>query len=338
MRLVGRRYRASSPLPFRRSPRKKPSPSRSRVRPRSSISCLSCWPSSSAIFEQAQVNVELQHFSAARARSNPWSAAAPTSSPARLRTPLRMQAKGQPMQSIVLFGRYPGNILGIAKASAATYKSPVDLKGQKIGITGPGSATQTFLNLILEKARLQARRRLAGDGRRGRRRGRGDEARQRALRHLQPRSRHHRADHVRAKSWWRSTAVRPRSTRAVYGGDYASGSLYAPAAFRAAQSEERRGDRAVDGAHARLDEEGDAGRDHRQAAWPTSTGPIRRSTARRWRANLASFSPDGLMPADAPANVLKAMTRFDPAIASAKIDMGTTYDNHFVEAARKAVK
>ena len=44
------------------------------------------------------------------------------------------------------------------------------------------------------------------------------------------------------------------------------------------------------------------------------------------------------MPHDAPGNVLKAMTRFDPAIASAKVDMGTTYDNRFVEAALKAVK
>jgi len=54
--------------------------------------------------------------------------------------------------------------------------------------------------------------------------------------------------------------------------------------------------------------------------------------------NLPSFSPDGLMPPDAPGNVLKAMTRFDAAIASAKVDMGTTYDNRFVEAALKAVK
>lgn len=54
--------------------------------------------------------------------------------------------------------------------------------------------------------------------------------------------------------------------------------------------------------------------------------------------NLPSFSPDGLMPPDAPANVLKAMARFDPAIAAARIDMPATYDNRFVEAALKAVK
>ena len=69
---------------------------------------------------------------------------------------VRMQAKGQPMQSIVLFGRYPQNILGITKAQCRQLQvGPADLKGQKIGITGPGSATQTFLNLILATAGLQ---------------------------------------------------------------------------------------------------------------------------------------------------------------------------------------
>jgi len=32
------------------------------------------------------------------------------------------------------------------------------------------------------------------------------------------------------------------------------------------------------------------------------------------------------------------MARFDEAIASAKIDMATTYDNRFVEGALRAVK
>ena len=52
--------------------------------------------------------------------------------------------------------------------------------------------------------------------------------------------------------------------------------------------------------------------------------------------NLPSFSPDGLMPKDGPDNVLKAMVRFDPAIAGAKIDMTATYDNRYVEMALKA--
>jgi NitT/TauT family transport system substrate-binding protein len=54
--------------------------------------------------------------------------------------------------------------------------------------------------------------------------------------------------------------------------------------------------------------------------------------------NLASFTPDGLMPRHAPENVLKAMAKFDPKIAEAKIDMAATYDNKFVEKALQIVK
>jgi len=36
--------------------------------------------------------------------------------------------------------------------------------------------------------------------------------------------------------------------------------------------------------------------------------------------------------------VLQAMVWFDPAIASAKVNMAATYDNRFVEAALKSSK
>ena len=46
-----------------------------------------------------------------------------------------------------------------------------------------------------------------------------------------------------------------------------------------------------------------------------------------------SFSPDGLMPKDGPDNVLKAMARFDPAIAGAKVDMDPVRDVYYHDAA-----
>jgi len=95
-------------------------------------------------FEQAGLNVELQHFnSGPRALESVLGGSADIVAGAYENT-IRMQAKGQAMQSIVLYGRYPQNVLGIAKAEAANYKSPADLKGKKIGITGPGSASHIF--------------------------------------------------------------------------------------------------------------------------------------------------------------------------------------------------
>ena len=43
----------------------------------------------------------------------------------------------------------------MTKAKAATYKSPADLKGMKIGVTAPGSSTNMFVNILLAKAGLK---------------------------------------------------------------------------------------------------------------------------------------------------------------------------------------
>jgi NitT/TauT family transport system substrate-binding protein len=287
-------------------------------------------------FEQAQVNVELQHFNAgSKALESVVGGSADIVAGAYENT-VRMQAKGQPMQSIVLFGRYPGNILGIAKANAATYKSPADLKGQKIGITGPGSATQTFLNLILEKAGLKpddVSPVTVGAGAVAvAAMKRGNE--------LYAISNLDLAITELTLSGDIVVAIDSRTaegTRAVYGGDYASGSLYAPAAF--VQRNPKNVAAIVLSMVRTLAWMKNATPEEIVAKLPADFHQGNPAVYRKaLEANLPSFSPDGLMSPGAPGNVLKAMARFDPAIASAKIDMGTTYDNQFVEAALKAVK
>src|ERR1700750_3054638 len=47
---------------------------------------------------------------------------------------IRMQAKGQDVRALIELGRFPGIVLGLRKDRAATYKSPADLKGMKIGV------------------------------------------------------------------------------------------------------------------------------------------------------------------------------------------------------------
>src|SRR5205823_13814031 len=67
---------------------------------------------------------------------------------------ITQQAKGQNIEAVVLQGKYAGIVLGMSKAKAATYKSPADLKGMKIGVTAPGSSTNMFVNVLLAKAKL----------------------------------------------------------------------------------------------------------------------------------------------------------------------------------------
>jgi len=66
-----------------------------------------------------------------------------------------MQAKGQMLQAFVLQGRAPQMSLGISKAKAASYKSPKDLKGMKVGVSAPGSSTQMLLNYVLAQGGLE---------------------------------------------------------------------------------------------------------------------------------------------------------------------------------------
>src|ERR1700681_4432610 len=66
------------------------------------------------------------------------------------------QPKGLNMQGFVLQGRYPAISVGIAKSKAATYKSPKDLKGMKIGVSAPGSSTNRVVLHLLAKDGLKS--------------------------------------------------------------------------------------------------------------------------------------------------------------------------------------
>ncbi len=65
------------------------------------------------------------------------------------------QPKGLNLQGFVLQGRYPMITVAIAKAKAANYKSPKDLKGMKIGVSAPGSSTNRVVLHLLAKDGLK---------------------------------------------------------------------------------------------------------------------------------------------------------------------------------------
>jgi NitT/TauT family transport system substrate-binding protein len=65
---------------------------------------------------------------------------------------LRMQAKGINLTCLAAYGRYAGNVLVVKKSEADKIKSVADLKGKKIGVSSPGSATHNFVAALLERA------------------------------------------------------------------------------------------------------------------------------------------------------------------------------------------
>ncbi len=65
---------------------------------------------------------------------------------------LYMAAKGLAIKAIALQANSFGLVVGIHKDKAAAYRSLNDLKGMKIGVTGPGSASAIGLAMLLSKA------------------------------------------------------------------------------------------------------------------------------------------------------------------------------------------
>jgi sulfonate transport system substrate-binding protein len=68
---------------------------------------------------------------------------------------INMQARKQHFQAFVLSGAAPQISVGIASSRAASYKSPKDLKGLKVGVSAPGSSTNMVVNYLLAKGGLK---------------------------------------------------------------------------------------------------------------------------------------------------------------------------------------
>ena len=57
---------------------------------------------------------------------------------------VNLAAKGQELQSFVVYDRYPGFALVVSPKHTATVKSIKDLAGKKIGVSAPGSSCRAL--------------------------------------------------------------------------------------------------------------------------------------------------------------------------------------------------
>jgi NitT/TauT family transport system substrate-binding protein len=68
---------------------------------------------------------------------------------------LFLQARGVDLKAVVLLTDRFGLVFALNRQLAATYKSPKDIRGLKIGVTAPGSAVSNALEIILAKDGLR---------------------------------------------------------------------------------------------------------------------------------------------------------------------------------------
>lgn len=246
---------------------------------------------------------------------------------------ISMQAKGQAIRAVVVQGRHAGIVLSMPKERAATYRSPRDLKGLRIGVTAPGSSTNIFVNALLAKDGLRPDAvSIVGVGT-----GAGAVAAMRqhqvdAIAHLDP---------VTTLLESAGDAVPVVDTRTsagmkyVYGNDYAAGVLYARSDF--VEHHPRTIQAAADAIVRALRWLRTASPDQVLAAVPPEYYGEQKALYRAaLLRNLSALSPDGLMSAGAAQNVYTMLRSFDPAVqAATTLDLAATFDNRYAQAALK---
>ncbi len=69
---------------------------------------------------------------------------------------INQHSKNQLVQSFVALGRAPQMAIGVSVKNVPNYKEVIDLKGKKIGISAPGTASNMMASLLLQRAGLLA--------------------------------------------------------------------------------------------------------------------------------------------------------------------------------------
>ena len=245
---------------------------------------------------------------------------------------INMQARGQPVVGIALQSRYAAIALGLSKAKAASYKSPRDLKGMKVGVTAPGSSTNFFVNALLAQDGLKPDDvAIVGVGASSNAVAAMKKGEIDAISNLDP---------VFTKLEREGDVVVVADTRTAegmkkyYGGDYAASCVYATRPFL----EKNPGTvQAVANAMVRaLHFAKTSSLEQILAVIPTDYYAGDKETYRAALAkSIEGYSPDGRFSLEGARNVLKVLKLFEPSVMGATIEVEKTFDNRFVDAAPK---
>ena len=244
---------------------------------------------------------------------------------------LRMQTKGQHLMCIVVFGRYPANVLVVRKSQADRIKTIADLRAKKIGISAPGSSTHNFVAGLMERAGVpykEASFISVGTGlsavaamRSG---GELD-----AVVNLDP------AINALVDNGDAVVLADSRTeegTKAAFGGPYLADCLYAKIDFVKANPNTAQ---AIANAivHAmqwlRTASIDDIIRSLPPEYYQADEKLYRKSLEK----NLSAFQWDGIVSDEAVRSVWNAISILEPELKQAKVDFDRTYDNTFIERA-----
>ncbi len=245
---------------------------------------------------------------------------------------IRLQAQGQKFQAFVLQGRTPAVAMGISSRKLRQYKSPLQLRGRRIGISAVGSAGQMLANVVLARVGLtESDVNFVSFG--------SSSAALAALRSGQIDAVSYGEPVI--SSLERKSEVRViadtrtlKGTLDLFGSQMPGACLYASLDFI------KKNPNTVQAlTHGMV----------RSLKWlqTASLGDLVRVVPESYLLGNRvlyleafnkvheSISPDGIFPEDGVQTTLKVLARFESAIGAARVDLGLTYSNVFATKARE---
>ena len=243
---------------------------------------------------------------------------------------INMQANKQSMVAFVQMGRLPQMAVGIASARAASYRSPKDLKGLKVGVSAPGSSTNILFNYFIGKDGLKsADVSIIGVGTGAQAIAAMKSGQIDAISNVDPMMTKLEQDGaIKIIADWRTV----KGTEQTFGGQLPAASLYAPTKF---VKENPRTVQALANAIVRA---------NRWVAKASATDVVKVVPEAYVLGDRAlylfafdkvreAFSPDGMISDAGAKATLKVLAGYNPKINPAEIRLDETYTNAF---ARKA--
>ena len=246
---------------------------------------------------------------------------------------IRMQAKGQDIRAVIELGRFPA--IAVAVKKDRKWNTPADFKGMKIGVTAPGSSTNMLMNFVMARAGLSpsdasyigigsAQSALAAM-----QKGEID-----AVSHLEPvLSFLERAGEVRVVIDTRTE----EGTRALFGGSNPAAVLYVKKSFIDQNPHTMQALTNVF---------------YKTLQWLKTASPedIAATVPPEYllgdkelymlsaKNSKASYSLTGVLDPSGMKSTSDMLTKFDPELAGANVDLSKTFDDRFVKKAGALVK
>jgi NitT/TauT family transport system substrate-binding protein len=243
-----------------------------------------------------------------------------------------MAAKGLSIKAVALQANSFGLVVGIQKDKAASYHALKDLKGMKIGVTGPGSASAIGLAMLLSKGGMTANDvSIIGVGGGAAAVAAVTTGKLDAIANFDP------AISLLQRDNAIKTILDTRHEKDLdylYGGPFAASAFYADARY--IERNPKTTQAFVNAISAALNWMKTASTDEIVAAVPPEYYAGDQKLYRTMiESNRGRVSPDGRISAEAAERTYRNLAAFEETLKNAKIDITKTYDNSFVERAPK---